>query len=508
MAEPNYVEEINRQRQQARQRTRSSQIIDPLESQAQMDRMQGASVSSGSRSFPMDSGSSPIIATAGSGRGSIPVRTAGFPIIRGGGTVVSSPMMTSGDCANGQCGTSQPMYSSPMPMGGTVVSGMPMGSTVVSGMPIESMPMGTVINETPAVPSTNDGTDQLTPIRQYAIDKAGPKYGGVTAAKVLSDAEKRQTWMMQADRIEKARKESNQFIKPMLDAKVAETQASAREKEANALATTAAANVAAETTGMEFNSRWSELLEQVAAGKISPLQATTAGSKILASRSAMDAKGNVSVNSEMAFAQKAEQLRRAASAASVTGIFYRSYEAWKGADTALDVMSGAPVSRDPATGKAVEVKDNSYKARASADNEFAINGLVATYDNMLGKPWPAIEEQLASDLLVPLQAASAKLYLTENADTLSSLDGDARQAAEKFLEDKAKISANATYDYVRSRLIKANVERGGGSPDNPQGGMWSQVRQALSPSPSAWGAAPPVAPQQGPSQSDLEGRAE
>lgn len=72
----NYVEQINAARQRARGsiRNRIDQIIDPMDSAAEMDRLQGSNVMQ--TTGQVDPGVSNVFRLAGGGGGSAPIRTA------------------------------------------------------------------------------------------------------------------------------------------------------------------------------------------------------------------------------------------------------------------------------------------------------------------------------------------------------------------------------------------------------------------------------------------------
>lgn len=166
MADDNYLAAINAARQNARGavRRRIDQTIDPMDSAAAMDRLQGTSVMP--TTGQVDPGVSGVFRTAGGG-GSAPVRTAvsgggaapvtatAGPLQRlfgtgGGQTVVSQPMQTQGQCQiiNGRkvCPNSSSSMMTPAPMmGSTVVSSAPAATTVMSSGPVEysSAPIAT-----------------------------------------------------------------------------------------------------------------------------------------------------------------------------------------------------------------------------------------------------------------------------------------------------------------------------------------------------------------------------
>lgn len=156
----NYLAGVNAARQRARGaiRGRIDQTIDPMESAAEMDRLQGASVMQ--TTGQVDPGVRGVFQLAGGG-GSAPVRTAvgggeapvtatAGPLQRffggggGGQTVMSQPMQSSGQCQiiNGRrvCpGSSSVVSQAPM-MSSTVVSSAPVATTV---MPQSSGPPAT-----------------------------------------------------------------------------------------------------------------------------------------------------------------------------------------------------------------------------------------------------------------------------------------------------------------------------------------------------------------------------
>lgn len=155
----NYLAGVNAARQRARGaiRGRIDQTIDPMESAAEMDRLQGASVMQ--TTGQVDPGVRGVFQLAGGG-GSAPVRTAvgggeapvtatAGPLQRffggggGGQPVMSQPMQSSGQCQiiNGRrvCpGSSSAVSQAPM-MSSTVVSSAPVATTVMpqSSGPVE-----------------------------------------------------------------------------------------------------------------------------------------------------------------------------------------------------------------------------------------------------------------------------------------------------------------------------------------------------------------------------------
>jgi hypothetical protein len=155
----NYLAEVNAARQRARGsvRSRIDQIIDPMQSAADMDRLQGTSVMPTTGQvdpgvedvFGLASGgggAAPVRTAVGGGKA--PVRTAAGPIQRvfGGRSAPtqSAPMQSSGQCQiiNGRrvCPGSSSTVSQ-APMSSTVVSSAPM-TTTVAQQPMSSGPSG------------------------------------------------------------------------------------------------------------------------------------------------------------------------------------------------------------------------------------------------------------------------------------------------------------------------------------------------------------------------------
>lgn len=154
----------------SKRRTRALGSIDPMESAAAMDRMQGAVVSGTAQMEPADAGSNILQAVGGGG--GVPVRTAQMtegdeaPIRQAGFTRRGGPV---GGCPGGQCG--RPMMQSPYSFA-------------------PSAPIQTTTTVTPAASGTASTAPTTTTVApanlgERAIDLAGSYYTAPQAAAAL-----------------------------------------------------------------------------------------------------------------------------------------------------------------------------------------------------------------------------------------------------------------------------------------------------------------------------------
>ena len=435
----NYVAAVNAARQRARGaiRSRIDTIIDPMQSAAEMDRLQGASVmqTTGqvdpgvSNAFRLSGGGSAPVRTAVGG-GEAPVKATAGPLRRmlgigGGQTVVGQSEQSSGQCQiiNGRrvCpGSSSAVTQAPM--SSTVVSSAPVATTVMppSRAPVSSGP--------PDTSSFGQIWDQATGMRSVS-----PAISAQTERQALAYGDYYQ--QEQERDLERARLNLSLRIS---DQKYDLGKAEARLTDAQAVMTK-------QHTAPGYAEIKTDLLQQVQDKKITPETAVEAIVKMHTTPLQPDTKREKPGKETAPFTN--EQLNEVTASArrEVFGtLFIRN------------AIDDSPVLRQHANVMAgVDLNaaapgDTSGKPK-DVVLEDALTKLAQTYHRtgVFSRPWEEVSMLLTNDVGTVLRSGLPRMFTAERQDEFAAIkDPQARLEAEKVAIDQGTAYAKVLEDYV------------------------------------------------------------
>lgn len=470
MAEQNYLAAENAARRQARMRTRGriDQMIDPLESAATMDRLQGANVSGdlGTGAAEYDPGSFPIVRMAASagGGGRSPFRTAQMStddgeadapavttvaggrflgrMLGGGPTVVQGGFAPDSPCAGGNC---------PVPQGGRVISSGPVQMGTVVGEPV--IEGGIVQESMPSYASPH-------PNYQAAVDARNVDPATAAVLQAAGNAATDESRFQQTLDFQKSMASRQQwldmlgFVMDSADQDIRRNTAEAAAEHERAMA----AYVRAGTPADRARTR-QELLNQVHYNGMSPesfVEAEVAAASRLPPVSNKEGRpvGGVQPVSDAQLEETKRNARR---------------EAYGGKFFAQFIRHSRTLRADANTPGAFT--DTDAGARA------AVASLVSAYTNAglfpqrgeQGKPWSRVAEALDNDLYNVLTTGIPALYEKEAEDEIALLPKEkqpaARDAARQRGLDTALNIFGVTKESMRT-FYMASL-RGEFDPSNP-----------------------------------------
>lgn len=478
MAEPqkqnqNYLTEINRDRQQARssRRRRLDDTINPLDSAAAMDRLQGVDVgdfsSGGVDSPPIMLASMP---GGGGGGGTAAVTTVGYtrPVQRQQ-TPQYLPAQR-GPCANGKC----------FPQSGVVTSSMPTSTTVVtqSAPMMTRAPMSTVAS----TPSAPRGTAQYYESRadgalgSFAAEgRSNPIAGkAYQLESVINETRRQEQTILERQR------EVERDLAPAREAAIAATKADTQEKLSTAALNTATAQKVREATASYSAETEAQMLEDIILQGKSPETFVNAMTKLDSNMGALDEQGKAQANMMAASPQQVAKRRRQAFGAFGAHIMLSS-AAFDEHARETPAQQVGMVGRDPNTGAPVEsVQPKGDNPDKRATIQRSLDAIAAGYRDakLLGGDWRDLNAALINDVYSPMREFSRQRYATIYAKEIEAGGDEARAQ----VMGRADAHANAWFDAIRTNMSEQNAKAGGGTMSNPEAGWWRQVSDSLSPS--------------------------
>lgn len=460
MAEnPNYLEGVNAARQKARGgvRRRIDDIIDPMQSAAEMDRLQGTSVMQ--TTGQVDPGGSNIMRFAGGG-GSTPVRTAvgggAAPItttagplqrfLRGGssssGQMQIAPMQAQSNCQiiNGRrvCGGSP-----------SVVAQTPTTSTVASSAPV----------------TTTATTQASSPVSAGPPDTSsfGQIWDQATGMRSISPAVSAQTErqaLAYGDYYQQEQERGLEWGKMDLSRRIADQKYELGKSEARL--TDAQAVMTQQHTAPGYAQIKTDLLQQVQDKRITPETAVEAIVKMHTTPLQPDNKREKAGKETAPFTN--EQLNEVTAAArrEVFGtLFIRN------------AIDDSPVLRQHANVMAGVDLNAEGPGDATGKPKDAVLGdaltkLAQTYHRagVFSKPWEEVSMLLTNDVGTVLRSGIPKMFTAERQDEFAAIkDPQARIEAQKKAIDDGTAYAKGLEDYVtlQVRQMWERNQRGDGS---------------------------------------------
>jgi hypothetical protein len=437
----NYVAAVNAARQRARGslRSRIDQTIDPMDSAAEMDRLQGASVMQ--TTGQVDPGVSNVFRLAGGGGGSAqvrtavgggsaPVKTTAGPLARmfgggGGQSVVSQPAQSSGQCQiiNGRrvCPGSSSTVSQ-APMSSTVVSSAPMTTTVapqfseqVSAGPPDTSSYGQIWNQAIGMRDVSPGISAQTERQALA-------YGDYDQQSQERDLEREKT--RNALAIAQWKYDLGKSEARLADAQTVMTK---------------------QHTAPGYAEIKTDLLQQVQDKKITPETAVEAIVKMHTTPLQPDNKREKAGKETAPFTN--DQLNEVTASArrEVFGtLFIRN------------AIDDSPVLRQHANVMAGVDLNASAPGNGSGRPKDAVLGdaltkLAQTYHRagVFSKPWEEVSMLLTNDVGTVLRSGIPKMFTAERQDEFAQMkDPQARSEAQKVAIDQGTAYAKSLEDYV------------------------------------------------------------
>jgi hypothetical protein len=475
MAEPqkqnqNYLTEVNRDRQQARssRRRRLDDTINPLDSAAAMDRLQGVDVGDFS-SGGVDSPPIMLASMPGGGGGTAAVTTVGYNTRQQSPQYFPAPR---NPCANGKC----------LPQSGVVTSSMPTSTTVVTRAApsmMTSAPMTTVAS----TPSAPRGTAQYYESRadgalgSFAAEgRSNPIAGkAYQLESVINETRRQEQTLLERQR------EVERDLAPAREAAIAAVKADTQEKLANASLNTATAQKVREATASYSAETEAQMLEDIILQGKSPETFVNAMTKLDSNMGALDEQGKAQANMMAASPQQVAKRRRQAFGAFGAHIMLSSAAFDEHAREKSAQQVGIVVGRDPTTGAPVEsVQPKGDNPDKRATIQRSLDAIAAGYKDagLIGGDWRNLNAALVSDVYSPMREFSRQRYATIYAKEIEAGGDEARAQ----VLGRADRHADAWFDAIRTSMSEQNGKAGGGTIGNPEAGWWRQVSDSLSPS--------------------------
>lgn len=482
MAEENYMQQNNGARQQARvsRRKRIDGLLDPMESAATMDRLQGADVGGGF-SGAVDSPSANILPLVmrgggggdGGGDGGSGLATTVQTVANRGGLRQFSPP-AQGGCKDGQCGIPR-----------STVTSAPTATTTASA------PAATTVSRPP--PSTTPVTPEglYSQARERSSAATGVARSNPTEGAMLRDEARG----LRGDADAMALQERAKRVDDADIANAAEAAKSARilaESEAvknrgEAAASFSTADLADEATGIKYAAKQDQLLSDVVLSGKSPSYYADARLKMDANTMSSVNKSDTGVAVTMQpqlgpdVEKKRQQYMREGFAAHAVYMLTTSEQfneemRSRPADQVGVARVGGMVGKDPKTGAPVEFKEDAVYAKTaerrknesiSRSMEAMASGYAA--NGALGTDWNTLNARLYNDVGAPMTRFMRAKYEEANAAEINSVPPEYRAEAIEAVRGRADKHVNDWFVLVQKEMAIHNRAAGGGTPDNPSG---------------------------------------
>jgi hypothetical protein len=483
----NYMTGVNAARQRIRssRRQRGSDVIDSLESAAEMDRMRGVDVGSSGFTGVTDTPAINVVGAVASGGGTkAPITTTGGVfqnMRRGSGYAVPRSTVSQGGCANGRCGiprsttvVSEPMFS--IPSQGTTVTSRPAVSTTVTPQATSSPVVTSVEPQSEAA--------RLRGAATSAMDAASGLMSGYPAQSTRVLAAGAETALAAAN---------NSVAEKIADAEIAGEQAAAELAGRVAASTINKTNqeagmIRAATPDGYDEDQTQYLADAVLRGK-TPGQyaaARLAQDKLTVSVGQKDnvvSSGGVDPTSEPS---RYMQYLQQGFAAHGVHLLITSQQAYARSQEALYVKGTPSLSRDPVTGKPLELHGPEKKAEPFQNQDRAIRAIVSGLKEGglmgPGSDWSDIDAALTSLVFAPMNQFNRQLWLERNAADLQTYPEADREDLRQSIIRQADAHTELFVDAIRSQVEVENLRMQGSGMTDPDAGQ--MVR--------AWGGAPPM----------------
>ena len=415
MAQPNYLEEVNRARQQARggRRRRVDDIVNPMDSAAAMDRLQGVEVSDfssgGADSPPINLAAALSTGGGGTATKSSPFRTAA-------GSNASPTTVSQTQCPGGRCNINRGMQ-----FPGTVVMSEPL-VTSVSPMPA---PVQTTVDVGDPAGLIRQGletvygaTTSSDPSTRAMTMRAGAMAAEVGASQQLAQAKQRELSIL----------EEGTKSAADLAMRVYEDQSPLRQAEAEQ---------AQELTNAGVGRRRAEMLDAVADRRMTVPDYVTTSLEMHIGRISQRPQDMAAGPGEV------DRLR--------AGYRKQGY----GALAAGLITIPQEAKRLQEAGGEV---DPNFPRRMMQEGVAAIADSY-TKEGLFSRPWSEVQTQMREDILPVLEQGFLQADMKFRDAELQSLDPQQREIQMESLRMNSLMAARAAFEGVSDELYERHTQQ-------------------------------------------------
>lgn len=449
----NYLSRVNADRQRLR-KARRSDVIDPLESAAQMDRLRGVDVGDAGFSGAVDT---PPMRTAAmlasTGGGGAPVQTAVFGR-RPAQTTVRSSMPMMGGCANGRCG-------------------IPNSQTIV-GEPLFSVPQQpatatTVAPQATAVaPDNRPEAERFRSRAQASMDAAtslGAGLGPAQATRVYAaDAETNAQLARDALNQEAVRADIDIQRKAANDAS-AQMQAQTQKtlEDAGMIRAATPRGYADDQTALLSKAiKTGATPQDFASARLAQDTLTVTTAEQGAAPQNAVTKQPLDPTSEAA---RYDRYLKQGFGAYAVHLLITSEQAYSRSQEAAYAKGTPVLGRDEFTGRPLTLYGPEKKADPMQNEDSAmraiVSGLNAEPVKVLGQSWDKVESALTNLVFAPMQIHNRELWLERNAKDIATYPEDEQEAVRQGVIRQADAATRVFEDAIRARMSYENVLAGG-----------------------------------------------